>query len=152
MCLVSVFTFWLFSYLVSFVEKNALEKVVFINPDSSQASFYLEVADDNAERAKGLMFRKAGDLADDQGMIFIFPDEKNQTFWMKNTYISLDIIFIGSDLEVKGILQNVPTLSTESRSINKASKFVVELLAGTAKQNGIKQGSKLSADFLRSYS
>ncbi|RME62127.1 MAG: DUF192 domain-containing protein [Candidatus Dadabacteria bacterium] len=115
----------------------------FISPagDKKTPLFKLEVAKSAAQKALGLMFRKQLDL--DRGMLFIFRKEKKLTFWMKNTYIPLDMIFLNSRWQVTGILHNVPPLNIKPRSINKPSQYVVELNAGTAKKFGIKEGWKL---------
>lgn len=103
----------------------------------------LEVVSTAPERAKGLMFRRMSDMPQDQGMLFIFPDETPRTFWMKNTLIPLDMIFIASDKRVVGIIPNAKPLSQEGRGVDKPSQYVVELLGGSAKKFGIAEGSIL---------
>ena len=72
-----------------------------------QVVFQVEVADTPAKRAMGLQYRR--ELADDRGMIFLFPGESPQTFWMKNTPIPLDMIFINRERKIVGIVeQTVP--------------------------------------------
>lgn len=114
----------------------------FISPDNSQQSpkFSLEISDDEAERAKGLMFRKS--LHPDAGMLFKYPHEQELSFWMKNTYIPLDMIFLDPNMKIVGILKSVPVLNEERRTINKPSQYTIELLAGTADKHGIKEGWK----------
>lgn len=120
-------------------EKRAYQ---FSSPDQSQVSqkFLLEIADNDAERAKGLMFRKS--LHPDEGMIFKYPNEQYLSFWMKNTYIPLDIIFLDSNMTIVGILKSVPILNEEKRSVSKPSQYAIELLAGTVDKAGIKEGWK----------
>ncbi len=108
--------------------------------------FFLEIASTNAQRQKGLMYRKDGDMAADDGMLFIFPKTKDQRFWMKNTYISLDMLFIDKTFTVVGILPDVPILNTELRGVDTPSLYVVELLAGTSQKYGIEKGSRLIID------
>ncbi|MEZ4754549.1 MAG: DUF192 domain-containing protein [Bdellovibrionota bacterium] len=142
-----------FQTALAWIERGKLEAVSFTNPSGkTTASFYLEVADTDSKRAKGLMFKKDDDLKPNEGMLFIFPDEVDQSFWMKNTYLSLDIIFVGSDLEVKGILENVPILTTQQRSIGVPSKYVIELLAGMTSKHDITKGSRVNSKFLESLS
>ncbi len=106
-------------------------------------TFRLEVVNTPAERAKGLMFRRYNEMQDDQGMLFIFPDESPRTFWMRNTLIPLDMLFIGSDARIVGIVANAKPLSEEPRGVDKPSKYVIELLGGSAKKFGIAEGSKV---------
>lgn len=102
--------------------------------------FKVEIAESEAERQKGLMYRKH--LSDDEGMLFIFPGEdEDRIFWMKNTYISLDMIFIDSNKKVVGILEEVPILNDVPRKVEKPSKYVVELAAGVAGKNRIQEGA-----------
>ena len=113
----------------------------FSNPDgTSSSSVNLQVASTNAERMTGLMYRKS--MPENEGMIFIFPQVQVQSFWMKNTYIPLDMLFLDDDLTVIGILENVPVLNEQPRSVGKPGRYVIELNAGRAKALGIKEGSK----------
>lgn len=106
--------------------------------------FEVEVADTVTERMKGLMFRK--EMDPDRGMIFIFEEPQVASFYMKNTYISLDMIFVGQDKKVVGILRDVPILNEKSRGVDVPSLYVVELLAGTAKRAGIEVGTEVVFD------
>jgi uncharacterized membrane protein (UPF0127 family) len=101
--------------------------------------FQLETATNDAERAKGLMYRR--ELAPDHGMIFVFPDDSVRSFWMKNTIVSLDMLFLDANMKVVGILQDVPTLNEMPRSVGKESRYVIELAAGTTRKFGIVVGS-----------
>ena len=87
------------------------------------------------------MYRK--EMAKTDGMIFVYPNQSNQNFWMKNTYIPLDMVFVQQDWKVAGVLHDVPVLNTEPRKIDKPSLYVIELNSGTAKEQGIKEGSVL---------
>lgn len=113
---------------------------------SKSESYFLEVVTTPAERAKGLMFRKPGEMDADEGMIFVMPEEVVQRFFMKNTYIPLDMIFVDSAMKVVGILHEVPILNEQIRSVERPSKYVVELLGGEAKRSGISEGSTLVLD------
>ena len=113
--------------------------VKFISPDGKESQeFKLEIAANAKTRRLGLMYRKT--MPQDHGMIFVFPDKQVRNFWMKNTYLSLDMLFLDENLKIQGILHSVPPLNTEKRGIgNIKSKYVIELNAGTAKTHGIKK-------------
>ena len=114
----------------------------FKNPDGVITNeLKLEIANTEAERNKGLMFRKS--MAEDEGMIFVYPIERELSFWMKNTHISLDIVFIDSNWKVVGLIERLPILSLESRRSPKPGKYAIELLAGMASKLGIKEGSEV---------
>jgi hypothetical protein len=83
------------------------------------------------------------DLPEQEGMLFIFPEEAQQAFWMKNTYVSLDIIFVKADLTVLGVVKNAPILTELRQSVKGESKLVIEVPAGTADKYGIGSGSKV---------
>lgn len=126
-------------------ERDVL-RIAFRNPSGHVTSeFRMEVANTQSARNRGLMYRKPGDLAEDQGMLFVFPYEKVQSFWMKNTYLSLDIIFVNEEEKVVGLLHSVPVLNEAPRTVGRPSLYVVELLAGQAKKHGISVGSVLVA-------
>ncbi len=126
----------------SLEERSTHFFVKFKNPDNKfTQEFKLEIADTLAERAKGLMYRK--EMPESDGMIFVYPSQAVQSFWMKNTYIPLDMIFIQQDWKVAGVLNDVPVMNTESRSVEKPSTYVIELNAGQAAKHCIKEGSQL---------
>ena len=128
------------AYAGSLTKNWSLLPVSFSGSDAS--TFHLEIASTPAERQKGLMYVK--ELAPDKGMMFIFPEESKRSFWMKNTYIALDMLFVDAQKKVLGILENVPVLNEEPRSVEGNSMFVIELAAGAAKAHGIKPGSSVT--------
>jgi uncharacterized membrane protein (UPF0127 family) len=101
----------------------------------------LEIADNDYERARGLMDRKT--MTDKQAMIFIFDEERPQSFWMKNTHISLDIIYVKANMEVVSIQKNTQPYSTQSLPSEGDAQYVVEVVAGFCDQYGIEKGSKI---------
>ncbi|WP_343224041.1 DUF192 domain-containing protein [Nitratireductor kimnyeongensis] len=107
---------------------------------AGEVAFNIEIADEPAERQRGLMFRQS--MPVDRGMLFVFPEESRQGFWMQNTPLSLDLLFISADGEVRAIAPGTP-FSTASISPNVESQFVLELLAGTAQKMGIEVGDRL---------
>jgi uncharacterized membrane protein (UPF0127 family) len=125
--------------------EGALLKCQFQNTaGASSAVFKLEIASTPGERSKGLMYRKS--LAENHGMIFIYPEMQTADFWMKDTYIPLDMIFIDNNFKVVGILKDVPVNNEKKRSVGAQSQYVVELSAGASKKNGIAAGAVLRCE------
>ena len=107
----------------------------------------LELAITPAEREKGLMFRK--ELAEGQGMMFIFDDDKIKSFWMKNTLISLDIVYLDENYTAVRIFDNVPNSyigapENEIPSVSYWGRNVLELPAGNAEKYGLRFGARLT--------
>jgi uncharacterized membrane protein (UPF0127 family) len=98
----------------------------------------LEVAHDDATRTRGLMYRDR--LPDAHGMLFVFDEVSDHMFWMKNTVIPLDMIFIGSDGRVVGVHENATPLSLSRISVGRPSKWVLEVAGGYAGRAGIATG------------
>ncbi|QZP08357.1 DUF192 domain-containing protein [Caenibius sp. WL] len=103
--------------------------------------FRVELARTGAEQAKGLMFRTA--MGADEGMLFPFDPPRDASFWMKNTVIPLDIIFIGTDGRVLNINANAEPYSLEPRSSAGMVKAVLELNGGRAAALGIGPGAQV---------
>lgn len=99
----------------------------------------VEIARTDKERARGLMFRE--EMAADAGMLFIFERDDRHSFWMKNTYIPLDMIFIDRARQIVGIVENAEPLTTTSRSVEEPSRYVLEVNAGYCRDHGIVVGS-----------
>ena len=117
-------------------------ELTFNSSDSKYiTSLEIEIAEDNIERSKGLMFRK--NMLENQGMLFIFSRQEYQSFWMRNTAISLDIIFVNSNNEIVTIHKNTNTFSDESYPSTKPAIFVVEVIAGFTDKYGINVGDKI---------
>ena len=106
---------------------------------------YIEIADDPKERERGLMFRK--NLEWNNGMLFVFEDSSKFSFWMKNTYVPLDMIFIDKDLRIVDIKENVQSclqqVTCPSYSSKLPAKYVLEVNAGFVNQNKVSIGDKL---------
>ena len=101
----------------------------------------LEVAATPAERERGLMYRRS--LAEGRGMLFVFDADGNQSFWMKNTLIPLDLLFIARDGTVVGIHANATPLSTADIAVGKPSRYVLEVPGGWAARHGISAGARV---------
>jgi hypothetical protein len=93
---------------------------------------------------KGLMYRKF--LPPDGGMLFLMGDVDDHHFWMHNTLIPLDILFIGEDRKVVGILENMQPLDDTSRGVGKPSLYVLEVNGGWTRQHGVTAGAQLTFD------
>jgi uncharacterized membrane protein (UPF0127 family) len=102
----------------------------------------VEVADTEPQREHGLMFRRQ--LPEDHGMIFLFGDEHEITMWMKNTYIPLDMVFIGNDWHIVHIARDAEPFSTDIISSVQPASRVLEILAGQADKLGLKPGDAVS--------
>ena len=133
--------------LVSCSSNNSGSSGVFIqtyfeNTDGSRSpTLNTELARSNGERALGLMYRKK--IKNDYAMLFVFPDEKPRSFWMKNTYVSLDIIYISTNLKVVSIVKRATPLSEAGLKSIAPAAYVLEVNAGLADKWKIKTGSKL---------
>ena len=103
--------------------------------------FSVEMATTEEEKETGLMYRK--ELADGKGMLFDFNPEQEVSMWMKNTYISLDMIFIRSDGRILRIAENTEPLSTKIISSRGPARAVLEVVAGTAQKYGIRPGDRV---------
>jgi len=106
----------------------------------------LEVADNDSARRKGLMFRK--NLEKDQGMLFVFEDEAARSFWMKNTYIPLDIIFVDSNMSIVNIEEAYPQPNVSDRNLEiyrseAPAKYVIELNQGYSENISLEKGDKV---------
>ncbi|MDR0646033.1 MAG: DUF192 domain-containing protein [Elusimicrobiota bacterium] len=123
------------------------KKTVITLPDGFKVK--AEIADTPQKAEKGLMFRDV--LADSGGMLFIFEEDAPRVFWMKNTFIDLDIIFINSDNTVYYAAENVPrsysyTPDHQVAYIHGYGKYVLELAAGSARKHNIKKNSLIKFD------
>lgn len=104
--------------------------------------FSVEMATTEEEKQNGLMHRK--ELPDGKGMLFDFSPEQQISMWMKNTYISLDMIFIRADGRILRIAENTEPLSTKIISSGGLAKGVLEVIAGTAQKYGIQPGDRVA--------
>jgi len=104
--------------------------------------FQVEMATNDAEREKGLMFRK--ELPDGKGMLFDFHREQEVAFWMQNTYIPLDMLFIKADGTILRIAENTEPLSTKTVPSGGPVRAVLEVIAGTSRRLGIAPGDRVT--------
>ena len=100
-----------------------------------------EIAETEDSRSRGLMFRHI--MPKDRAMLFDFVKPRPAAMWMKNTYISLDMLFVREDGTIAAIAENTEPLSLQTISVDEAVRGVVELAAGTAKRLGIQRNDKV---------
>ena len=112
------------------------------------SKFYVEVASDDLARSKGLMFRES--LEKERGMLFVYNDSEIRSFWMKNTLIPLDMLFIDEKGQIKKIRSAVPceTSVCESYGSEVPAKYVLEIRGGLAEEKGIKEGDRAEIRFV----
>lgn len=108
---------------------------------NTKAKIDLEIADDEYQRQLGLMNRK--EMTENQGMLFIFPRQDYLSFWMRNTFLSLDMIFVDESKTIVTIHKNTRILSDTSYPSTKPAKYVVEVLAGFTDKHNIQVGDKI---------
>jgi uncharacterized membrane protein (UPF0127 family) len=121
-----------------------LEKGQVTFPDApGSPKIEVELARSGEERARGLMYRTH--LADNSGMLFVnMGPSRVQSFWMHNTCIPLDMMFIAKDGFVTGILENVPAMNDDRRSIECPVSYVLEVNAGWSRKNGVRAGQTVT--------
>ena len=122
-------------------------KVTITTQQGREVVFQVEVADSPAKRELGLQYRR--ELASDRGMIFLFPEESQQTFWMKNTPIPLDMIFISRERKIVGIVHETVPFSLDGRSVSAPSQYVLEINGGLSRRYGFKAGDPVRFDDVR---
>ena len=134
----------LIALIASVTACQAEPKVTITTKDGRTVSFVVEIADTPSKREMGLQYRR--DLAADRGMIFLFPAESQQSFWMKNTPLPLDMIFINRERKIVGIVEQTVPFSLDPRSVTAPSQFVLEINGGLAKRHAIKAGDAVRFD------
>jgi uncharacterized membrane protein (UPF0127 family) len=138
-------TGFLFLIFLAACAEHSLPVTVISLPNGKKIK--AETAVTPQETGRGLMYRES--LAENKGMIFIFEEEAPRVFWMKNTFIDLDMVFIGGDKKIKCIGENIPRSTPFTQEEDAAvygcesSMYVLELAAGVAAKNGLKTGDVL---------
>ena len=102
----------------------------------------VEIADNDADRSKGLMYRR--ELPEGRGMLFDFQRDQDVSFWMENTYIPLDMIFIRGDGRILRIAENTEPLSERLVPSGGRVRGVLEVIGGTARKLGIAPGDRVA--------
>jgi len=127
----------LFIFLLVFLISCTKNDILEIN----NVKIDIEIAQTDYTRQQGLMFRK--EMGKNQGMLFVFDEEKPRSFWMKNTYLALDIIFLDKDMKVVSIVEGMePCKETECPTYESKvpTMYALEVNSGFVKENNIKEG------------
>jgi len=139
------FALLLFSFLSACKEERPSISLHFENPDGSKSpQLKAELALTPSEQQLGLMYRK--ELGETDAMLFVFPEERPRTFWMKNTYVELDMIFLDGDLKVATVVPRAVPLTETARPSVKPAKYVLEIRGGAAEKWRIAPGSVLKPE------
>jgi hypothetical protein len=118
---------------------------VVIHSARGPVTVQVEIADTPDTLARGLMYRR--DLGADAGMLFVFPKEADEQFWMKNTPLPLDMVFIGKQRRIVGIVSEARPFTTNSRGVGVPSQYVLEVNGGFCARHGINSGD--TVEFVR---
>ena len=115
--------------------------MVRVTTEDTDVEVVAEVVVSPEKRRKGLQFRK--ELAEGSGMLFVFDRQEVQSFWMKDTFIPLDMLFIAQDRTIVGIIHETKPLREQSLSVEVPSRFVLEVPGGFCRKRGIHRGQKV---------
>lgn len=113
----------------------------FVKNNNTLRTIHIEIADNDIERTQGLMYRKS--MPDSCGMLFIFETMQSLSFWMKNTYIPLDIIYLDNEYRIVSIAPYTQPLSEEAIPSGSEARYVVEVVAGFCDRHRIALGDKI---------
>ncbi|MEO6026361.1 MAG: DUF192 domain-containing protein [Candidatus Binatia bacterium] len=122
------------------VSACASEPRVALHAASGDVTVTVEVAATPTQQSVGLMYRK--ELGAAAGMLFVFNESVEHPFWMKNTVLPLDMIFIGDDRKIVGIVADAVPFTTTSRTCGLPSRYVLEVNAGFSAKHGLKAGDQ----------
>jgi uncharacterized protein len=120
---------------------------VYLGTDHGEVAVVVEIVSTEPKVEKGLMYRQH--MPPDNGMLFLLDENKDWKFWMRNTLIPLDMIFIRTDLTIAGIVQNAEPKTDTLRSVGEASQYVLEVNGGWTAAHGIKRDAKVRFDRVR---
>jgi uncharacterized membrane protein (UPF0127 family) len=126
--------------------ETALEALEIVTASGSH-QFSVEVMRDDSQRARGLMYRRS--MPQDRGMLFDFKREEPVSMWMKNTYLSLDMVFVDRSGRVINVAENTEPLSERIIPSGAPAYAVLELNAGSARRIGLKAGDRLRHSMFR---
>lgn len=132
---------FIYCFLIGNAQSSETLTVVIENKNSSNISIIAEVMTTETQQARGMMYRKSLDR--DKGMLFLFKEPKKAVFWMKNTYVSLDLIFIKKGGFIDSIHENLEPLSIKKIKSKEEVIAVLEILGGEVKLNKIELDSRV---------
>jgi uncharacterized membrane protein (UPF0127 family) len=137
------------AYLIALspTARGAEQQILEIASKTGVHVFSVELAVTDEERARGLMYRRS--VPESYGMLFDFKRDQEVTMWMRNTYVSLDMIFIQSDGRIRRIAENTETESDKIIPSGGQVRAVLEVAAGTAKKLGIEPGDRVATPIFR---
>ncbi len=139
---VAVVSFFALNYSAPTKEAN-----VIFGSEARNITLNVKIADTDEARSRGLMF--ASKLDENEGMLFVFPDEQKRAFWMKNTLMPLDMIFIAANGTVVDVVENAQPCKEDpcpTYASGQAAKYVLEAKGGFAQRNGIAVGAAAASD------
>ncbi len=117
-------------------------RVEFVSPDGMVTTVYVEVADTPQALKNGLMYRTS--LGEHDGMLFIFDRDGPQSFWMRNTPLPLDMVFVNGEMEVVDINHNATPYSESVFTSRESCRYVVEVNGGFCEKHGIREGDRMN--------
>lgn len=123
------------------VSPTAPAPKVYLSSAQGELPVEVEIVKTEAQIERGLMFREH--LPPDQGMLFLMSESKVWTFWMENTLIPLDMIFVANDLTIAGIVENAAPRTRDRRAVDKPSRYVLEVNGGYSAAHHVVAGSKV---------
>ncbi len=126
---------------VSFTKEGDLQ-VFYRESDSLLAEIAIEIADSEYETQTGLMYRR--EMKDSEGMLFIFQEEAYHSFYMKNTLLALDLLFIDADMQVVTIARNAQPYDETGIPSRVPVQYVLEIKAGLSERWGISEGDRIA--------
>jgi len=150
LCFLFLFLYAIFQFTIKYFTKKEGSIEISFTKDSTltifnqvneEILFDIEIAKDEFKKEKGMMYRTS--LEENQGMFFVFDKQDTRIFWMKNTYISLDIIFIDEKFVIVDIHENAFPLKEDAIVSKLPAKYVLEIKGGLSKKKNIKIGDKL---------
>jgi uncharacterized membrane protein (UPF0127 family) len=143
----AVLAFALMALAANFAQAAELQTLEIASKTGVHA-FQVEMAITPEEKERGLMFRR--ELPEGRGMLFDFQTDQNVAFWMKNTYIPLDMLFIRGDGSILRIAENTQPLSERNIPSGGPVRAVLEVIGGTAKKLGIAPGDRVGGSIFKS--
>ena len=144
---VASFVFFLIITALSACNSQEKNNELTIHTGNGSHKISIEIADEPNEQTRGLMFRR--EMDQNHGMLFIYKDDQIRTMWMKNTYLSLDMLFIKADGTVKHLHKNAEPFSEEIISSREPVRAVLELVAGTIDRLNIQNGDRVTHRFFK---